>query len=130
MRDIFACAASKQSPKLRHLLDSLLPSYTPSLQLLGIFRVTCLFGKQFDTFNRFPAFLNALASGPDPIDFWQILGDNFYDKTGSLTTAWFEQLETATKAAPFATAFGNHDYWVRPYLSMLECRNIAVNCAR
>lgn len=73
----------------------------------------CTFANTFDTFNRTPAFLNALAAGPDPVDFWHILGDNFYDKDGSLTTAWFGQLETATKATPFATALGNHDYWVR-----------------
>lgn len=48
--------------------------------------MTCAYGSTFDTLNRQTGFLNALAAAADPIDFWMILGDNFYDKDSSLTT--------------------------------------------
>jgi hypothetical protein len=41
-----------------------------------------------------------------------ILGDNFYDQTGQLTSEFFTRLSMDTKLKLFTSIPGNHDYWV------------------
>eukprot|EP00038_Savillea_parva_P010735 m.192410 g.192410 ORF g.192410 m.192410 type:complete len:573 (-) comp18633_c0_seq1:255-1973(-) len=76
--------------------------------------VACFYGKKFETKTRTPALLNALVGAQDPtaMQFWAILGDNFYDRTGATTKKMFAAISTETKARPFLSVPGNHDYWV------------------
>jgi len=46
------------------------------------------------------------------IDFWMILGDNFYDRSGELSSQFFSMLTAKAKSKIFAASPGNHDYWV------------------
>ena len=45
-------------------------------------------------------------------DFWALLGDNFYDKTGKVTRQVFDTFSTGTKSKLMLTVPGNHDYWI------------------
>ena len=73
--------------------------------------VDCKYGNALQIFPRLTTLLNlAIATGD--IDYWMILGDNFYDRTGDITQQFFDQLELKTKASIFASVPGNHDYWV------------------
>ncbi|GAB5364000.1 hypothetical protein AAMO2058_000931900 [Amorphochlora amoebiformis] len=77
--------------------------------------VGCQFGSTLKTFDRITGFINAASElSPDKggIDFWMILGDNFYDRTGELTTQFFGALSAKAKSKLFAASAGNHDYWV------------------
>lgn len=73
----------------------------------------CSYGEKFQTFSRMTALLNLAAAETtrDRIDYWMILGDNFYDRDGHLAQAWFDQLTLDTKSRVFGTVAGNHDYW-------------------
>ena len=62
----------------------------------------------YQTFERMTNLVNIVVP---QIDYWQILGDNFYDRDGHLTQAWFDQLSLEVKTTLFATVAGNHDYW-------------------
>mmetsp|Transcript_49155 Transcript_49155/g.105292 ORF Transcript_49155/g.105292 Transcript_49155/m.105292 type:complete len:485 (+) Transcript_49155:62-1516(+) len=73
--------------------------------------VGCSYGGKFQTDVRTPALLNAFV-GSEDIDFWSILGDNFYDRTGAGSKEFFAKLSTEVKATPMVTVPGNHDYWV------------------
>ena len=68
----------------------------------------CTFGGKFQTFERSTALLNA---GANDIDYYMILGDNFYDRYGNLSSTWYDQLTLELKSKLFATVAGNHDYW-------------------
>lgn len=60
---------------------------------------------------RTPALINAFV--PDAsTDFWGIFGDNFYDRTGEITTDVYDRVSVEAKMKFFATVPGNHDYWV------------------
>jgi hypothetical protein len=61
--------------------------------------------------TRLPALLNAFLSADD-IDFWGILGDNFYDRSGDASGVFFSMLNQSVKQKPLVTIPGNHDYWV------------------
>jgi hypothetical protein len=76
-------------------------------------RVGCFYGKKFQTATRTPALINAFVGdqGTD-MDFWGLLGDNFYDRDGEATKKMFAKFSQETKAKPFLTVPGNHDYWV------------------
>ena len=37
--------------------------------------------------------------------------DNFYDRKGTLTSTWMNQINLHSKSKIFATVAGNHDYW-------------------
>eukprot|EP00656_Telonema_subtile_P021403 TRINITY_DN22441_c0_g1_i1.p1 TRINITY_DN22441_c0_g1~~TRINITY_DN22441_c0_g1_i1.p1 ORF type:complete len:518 (-),score=69.79 TRINITY_DN22441_c0_g1_i1:59-1612(-) len=73
--------------------------------------VDCAYGESWDNFNRSVRMLNALAEHDD-IDFFAILGDNFYDQDGRLTTAIWRQLSQKFKQTFLITTPGNHDIWV------------------
>ena len=69
---------------------------------------TCFYADAFQTFDRLTTLVNTLVP---KLDYWQILGDNFYDRDGHLTQAWYDQLTLEVKSTLFATVAGNHDYW-------------------
>jgi len=71
--------------------------------------VACSYGKKFQTMARIPALLNAFVP---QTDFFGILGDNFYDRSGHTTQHIFEQLSVATKSKILLSVAGNHDYWI------------------
>jgi len=73
--------------------------------------VSCTFAKKFQTSTRTPALLNAIMAHRDT-DYWGILGDNFYDRNGHLTSQIYDELTVQTKSKIFLTVPGNHDYWV------------------
>jgi len=88
--------------------------------------VFCKFGSRFQTKTRTPALINAFV--PDnSTDFWGILGDNFYDRSGSITESVFSGISLAAKSKLFVTVPGNHDYWVMgdPHVSTVldQCAN-------
>ena len=74
----------------------------------------------FHVKERLVALLNALFDESDPktkedrnrFHFWQILGDNFYDRDGSLSREFFSGLNLGAKSAFISSTPGNHDYWV------------------
>jgi len=66
---------------------------------------------------RLPALVNAISAGQRPgkingIDFWSILGDNFYDRTGHLSSKFMSDVTLQSKTVPLYTVIGNHDYWI------------------
>lgn len=63
-------------------------------------------------FERLTSLLNAASSRADEISFFRILGDNFYDRSGSASYAWFEALSLETKSKVLGAVPGNHDTWV------------------
>lgn len=69
----------------------------------------------FHTHERLPAVVNAASSR---LDFWGVVGDNWYDENSTLTKAFFAQLNQETKSTFMWTVPGNHDFWVRgsPFL--------------
>ena len=74
----------------------------------------CLFGTKFQTQTRTPAMLNAAtnrSSASGGVDYVMILGDNFYDRDGTLTRSFFSRTSVDFKSTVFATCAGNHDYW-------------------
>jgi len=71
--------------------------------------VACTFAGPFKTATRTSALLNAFV--PE-LDYWGVLGDNFYDREGLTTRHFYGQLTTATKSKIMVTVPGNHDYWV------------------
>lgn len=73
--------------------------------------VGCSNAEKFKTSQRLPEMLHAIMSDTDT-DFWSILGDNFYDRTGEITRAMYDNFTLATKSKMMITVAGNHDYWV------------------
>jgi hypothetical protein len=73
--------------------------------------VGCTFAKKFKTAERSPALLNAFVSS-SAVDFWGILGDNFYDRTGAGSSIFYSKLNQSVKEKPLITVPGNHDYWI------------------
>eukprot|EP01033_Poteriospumella_lacustris_P010865 gene10865-7726_t len=73
----------------------------------------CLYEVDFDIHRKLSTFLNVAFAHPKrDVDFWQILGDNFYDLDGSVSPRWFSSLNAEVKAAFFTTVPGNHDIWI------------------
>ena len=86
----------------------------PCVRFSSITSVTaCKYAEKFKTSERTPALLNAFVGGQgNNTDYWGILGDNFYDRTGETTHKIFEQLTLDTLSKPLVTVAGNHDYWI------------------
>jgi len=74
----------------------------------------CKFGEQYKIKEHFSKAINALV-GSDEIDFWGIIGDNFYDATGQINVEFWAELSLEAKAKPFITVPGNHDFWNAGY---------------
>lgn len=62
-------------------------------------------------YARTVSLLNSALAG-SALDFWMMLGDNFYDQNGALNDLVFQQLSLEAKQKVFATVVGNHDIWV------------------
>ena len=71
----------------------------------------CEYGHKMDTFRRTPKLLNAFVGGKDT-DYWGVLGDNWYDRTGHTSALVYERIALPTLSKPFITVPGNHDYWI------------------
>jgi len=71
--------------------------------------ISCLV--KFDVGSRLPALLNA-ASETSKLDFFGILGDNFYDRYGHLSSEFFARLSPRMQETFLYAVIGNHDYWV------------------
>mmetsp|Transcript_6123 Transcript_6123/g.9541 ORF Transcript_6123/g.9541 Transcript_6123/m.9541 type:complete len:548 (-) Transcript_6123:442-2085(-) len=77
--------------------------------------VGCQYGSTLQTLKRITGFINAACENDRSeggIDFWMILGDNFYDRSGELSSQFFSMLTAKAKSKIFAASPGNHDYWV------------------
>jgi hypothetical protein len=74
--------------------------------------IVCSYQNTFDMFNRLTTLLNAINSHSDT-SYWQILGDNFYDQEGEISSVFFSALSYETKSKIFLQAPGNHDFWVK-----------------
>ena len=70
----------------------------------------CDFGEKFQIFDRLST-LTDLVIEKDNADWWGVIGDNFYDRDGSLAPPFFMSLSLKTKGTPFITNIGNHDFW-------------------
>jgi hypothetical protein len=73
--------------------------------------IVCAYKEKYDTFNRFSSLINAI-NARDDSTFYQILGDNFYDQDGDVSSTFFGSLTDAAKARFLYTTPGNHDFWV------------------
>jgi len=73
--------------------------------------ISCAFGDKYKTMQRTPELISTFASDKDT-NFWGILGDNFYDRTGEKSKAIFSTISTTAKSKIFVAVPGNHDYWV------------------
>lgn len=74
----------------------------------------CMWEKDFKVPETSLKVIKAMV-GSDEIDFWGILGDNFYESQqsgGPVAKKFFEQLPASVKAKPFLTIPGNHDFWL------------------
>jgi len=76
--------------------------------------VGCSFGKYFDSYEKSVTMINALAEAdPDDggFDCFIMLGDNFYDSDGTITTSFWKRLSTKAMSKPLVYILGNHDIW-------------------
>lgn len=73
--------------------------------------VYCKYDTEFDMFNHSTALFNAI-NAHDDVQYWSILGDNFYDQSGEGTAMWFNALSKESKTKIFSSTPGNHDFWV------------------
>ena len=71
----------------------------------------CTYAEKFNTTVRTPALLNAFLKHSDT-DFWGVLGDNWYDRTGETSARMYRKLSMSSLQKPFVTVGGNHDYWI------------------
>jgi hypothetical protein len=74
--------------------------------------IICVYKDKFNILNHLSSLINAINSHSD-VSYWQLLGDNFYDKYGELTSNFFKKLSYATKSKIFLQIPGNHDFWVK-----------------
>ena len=47
------------------------------------------------------------------VHFFHILGDNFYDQVGQLTSEFWSEISPAARGKFVGVVNGNHDHWVR-----------------
>ena len=73
--------------------------------------VGCSFQRRFHTDERTMALIDMFAKHDD-IDYWGILGDNFYDQSGDITAQEYAKLSLPTLSKIMLSVPGNHDYWV------------------
>lgn len=76
--------------------------------------VTCEYGDRWDILNRSTLLLNkafSTPSGSEKLDFFALLGDNFYDSSGELSQEFFSRLTADVKGSFMMVVNGNHDIW-------------------
>ena len=76
--------------------------------------VGCSFGKYFDAYAKSVEMINALAEADvdeGGFDCFIMLGDNFYDSDGTITTSFWKRLSTKAMSKPLVYILGNHDIW-------------------
>jgi len=73
--------------------------------------VPCSYGESLNTIERIPALLNAFVCDNDT-DYWGMLGDNFYDRHGEITTDVMQRISLKAKSKIFYAVPGNHDFWI------------------
>mmetsp|Transcript_73808 Transcript_73808/g.175700 ORF Transcript_73808/g.175700 Transcript_73808/m.175700 type:complete len:507 (+) Transcript_73808:93-1613(+) len=73
--------------------------------------IGCAFGDKYQTSQRTPELISSFAEDKDT-NFWGIIGDNFYDRTGELSKPIFNSISVEAKSKVFVSVPGNHDYWV------------------
>lgn len=73
--------------------------------------IPCDYGDKFNTIETIPGLINAFSSDIST-DFISLLGDNFYDQDGSLSSQFFSLLTQETKSKYINNVIGNHDFWV------------------
>lgn len=74
----------------------------------------CMWEKEFLIPETLLKVITAVV-GSDEIDFWGIMGDNFYESNqsgGPVAKKFFEQLPLSVKRKLFLTVPGNHDFWL------------------
>eukprot|EP00516_Mucochytrium_quahogii_P008616 CAMPEP_0203748920 /NCGR_PEP_ID=MMETSP0098-20131031/3669_1 /ASSEMBLY_ACC=CAM_ASM_000208 /TAXON_ID=96639 /ORGANISM=" , Strain NY0313808BC1" /LENGTH=539 /DNA_ID=CAMNT_0050637837 /DNA_START=2029 /DNA_END=3645 /DNA_ORIENTATION=- len=74
--------------------------------------ITCDDGERFKSFYRSYELMNNLAEHDTAFDFFQILGDNFYDQDGRITREMYAKFSNKLKSKILQTVPGNHDLWV------------------
>jgi len=75
--------------------------------------VGCSFGKYFDAYEKSVNMINTLAEvdGDSGFDGFIMLGDNFYDSDGTITTSFWKRLTLKAMSKPLIYVLGNHDIW-------------------
>lgn len=75
--------------------------------------IGCSFGKYFDSYEKSVNMINALAEvdGDSGFDGFIMLGDNFYDSDGTITTSFWKRLTLKAMSKPLIYVLGNHDIW-------------------
>lgn len=70
----------------------------------------CAYGEKWKVKERSTKFLNQVMK-EDGMHWWYIIGDNFYDQSGSLTKSYYNELSLDAKRKVSGVIMGNHDYW-------------------
>lgn len=71
----------------------------------------CPYAQGFKVLDRLADVINKVV-GSDDVDFWGILGDNFYESKSPIGDAFFARLNMTVKSKPFISVPGNHDFWI------------------
>lgn len=71
----------------------------------------CIFGSLLKIDQRLSELLSVLGD-TNAVDFYGVLGDNFYDRDGTLAPPFFESLSDGIKSKLLVTVPGNHDFWM------------------
>jgi len=72
---------------------------------------TCPLAERFRTFDKLVDVVNTVV-GSNEIDYWGIVGDNFYESSSPIGQIFFSQISLHAKAKPFLSVPGNHDFWI------------------
>ena len=76
--------------------------------------IDCKWSTPWNTYESLIRLLEGTA-GVDTgkgVDYWTILGDNFYDQNGAISDVFFRNLSLKVKSKPLSIVIGNHDMWI------------------
>lgn len=73
--------------------------------------IHCAYAERFQVYNRSIDMLNVVYKDPS-MNFFSVLGDNFYDQTGELAKTIMPRLSADVKRRFLLMVNGNHDNWV------------------
>ena len=77
--------------------------------------IDCKWSKPWKTFNRLTRLLESTVGATNKafeVDYFSILGDNFYDQNGAISDVFFHNLSLNVKRKPLSMVIGNHDMWI------------------